>query len=174
MLVLRKLLAWILLRILRVKMMWSSDGLAKIEQGGKLIVTANHVSLLDGIIIALVSPVPLTFAVDPEFSVHNVVSKSGLAVLAWLGYGQVVPLQMNSPYGLRKLLRVLDGNLPVMIFPEGEISRDGKLGVERRGVTWLAERTGAPIIRVQILGAERSRIFAKAGKTWWPRITIVL
>jgi 1-acyl-sn-glycerol-3-phosphate acyltransferase len=38
--------------------------------------------------------------------------------------------------------------------------------------TWLVRRSGVRVIRIRILGAERSRLFAKSGDKLWPRIEI--
>lgn len=166
----RRIVRASVLRLLRVRVKYTpvADRLEK----GRAIVCANHVSLVDGIIVALASPTPLIFGVDTDFSRRAVVARSGLAVLAWLGFGAVVPIDGKSPYGLRSLARSLCDGSSVMLFPEGEISLDGTPAEERPGVTWLAERTGADVLWIHISGAERSRLFAKAGNELWPSINI--
>ncbi len=136
------------------------------------IVCANHVSLLDGIVIALVSPVPLTFAVDPAYARHSTVARLGLALLAKAGLGSVVPMDVRSPFGLRELRRALDAGASVMVFPEGEISPDGQPQRLLPGAIWLHRASAAPVVWFSIAGAEHSRLFAKAGHRWWPRITV--
>lgn len=139
---------------------------------GRTILISNHVSLLDGVLLALLSPVPLAVGVDSDWSVKNPWTASGMAFLCWLGYGWVVPLDARTPHGLRLLARHIKAGRSVLLFPEGEISPDGRPLAPRPGVQWLAHRTKAQVVRASIIGAERSRLFAKAGNAWWPAIQI--
>lgn len=139
---------------------------------GRVIVVSNHVSLIDGIVLALASPVPMAFGVDSDFSVRNRWTAAGLRLLVAMGYGYVVPLDSRSALGARALLRYLQAGHPVMVFPAGEI---GVGGVEREqpGVRWLAVKAGAEVVQAQIVGAERSRLFGRArDRQWWPAITV--
>ncbi|MGT2460207.1 1-acyl-sn-glycerol-3-phosphate acyltransferase (plasmid) [Cupriavidus basilensis] len=140
---------------------------------GPVIVVANHVSLLDGVLIALASPVPLMFGVDPDYARHSRIAMAGMRALSRMGFGDVVPLDQHSPFSVRTLSQRLLRGEAVMVFPEGAIGTGPAPLPERPGVAWLSERTGAPIVYVQIRGAEQSRLFAKAGKHWWPAITLV-
>jgi 1-acyl-sn-glycerol-3-phosphate acyltransferase len=159
------------LGILRVQVSYSPDSV-NLLRCGRVIVCANHVSLLDGVIIALASPAPLTFGVDTDFSRRSLIASMGMAVLAWMGFGAIVPIDSRSPFGLRSLCKSLEHGSSVMIFPEGRISPTGQLQPEQPGVRWLTRRTGVPVLRVQISGAERSRLFAKSGTEFWPRIEV--
>jgi 1-acyl-sn-glycerol-3-phosphate acyltransferase len=51
--------------------------------------------------------------------------------------------------------RIREGDLSVVIFPEGTRSADGSLGEFRRGGFLLATRTGVPIVPVAIRGTQR-------------------
>lgn len=140
---------------------------------GPCIVICNHVSLLDGVIIAMASPRPMTFPVTPKHSKRNPATR---AVLRWLerrGLGTVVPMDRTSFYAVRSLRQsLLDGN-SVCIFPEGKIA-DGGPSQMHRGYNWLSEQTGASIVTAKISGAERSRIFARHGTNLWPSIQLDL
>lgn len=136
---------------------------------GNVIVCANHVSHLDGLIIALASPVLLVFAVDTSYSRSAWYGRVGLALGEKLGLCRIVPLDGNAPFGIRKLLAALANQDAVMIFPTGTIAPRAPV---QPGVTWLHSRTGAGIISLHIRGAERSRLFARAGRHWWPSIVV--
>lgn len=168
---LRRFLRTVALRLLRVRATYSASTVEVLRQE-RVIVCANHVSLVDGIIVALTSPVPLTFGVDTDFSRRSKVASHGLAVLSWLGFGTVVPIDGNSPFGIRSLSKALARGESVMLFPEGKISETGQPSAEQPGVTWLVRRSGVKVVRIRILGAERSRLFAKSGDKFWPHIEI--
>lgn len=155
----------------RVRVTYTSEVVEAVSTGGA-IVCANHVSLLDGVLIALVSPAPLVFGSEPDFSRHSKWARRGMAVLVSLGFGQVVPLDLRSPFGLRSMFKALAAGQNVMLFPEGRISATGQRLADQPGAAWLARRSGARIVWVTISGAEKSRFFSKSGRQLWPRIEI--
>lgn len=161
----------VLLASLRVRVVYSMHTIGALRSA-PCVVTCNHVSLVDGIIVALASPVPMTFAVDTAWSRQSRAATMGLRLLSWLGFGRVVPLDAGAPYGMRALMRELRAGRSVMVFPEGKISAGGQRSDDRPGVTWLQTKTGARDIALRIDGAERSRLFAKNGRHWWPRIRL--
>ena len=157
------------LAALRVRVAYRAASVERLR-ARPVLVCANHVSLIDGVIVALASPVPLVFGVDTDFSRRSLLARRGMAALAALGFGRVVPIDAGSPFGLRALRKALARGESVMLFPEGRISDTGGPLPEQPGVAWLAARCRAPVLRVRIRGAERSKLFAKAGSAWWPRI----
>lgn len=169
---LRPVISLVVLRLLRVSASYSLETLERLQEH-QVIVCANHVSLLDGIIVALASPVPLAFGVDTEFSRKSKYASLGLDVLAWLGFGSVVPIDSSSPFGIRSLSKSMKLGNSVMLFPEGRISETGAPGPDQPGVQWLASKhPNATLVRVQIRGAENSQLFAKSGTKLWPAIRI--
>lgn len=164
-------IAGIGLAALRVTVLYSAQ-VCEALVGGKCVIHANHVSLLDGVIVALASPMPLVFAVDTDFSRRSGMARFGLGLLAKAGFGAVVPLDTNAPFGMRALMRVLTHGGNVMVFPEGAISPTGRRQIDQPGLDWLIARTGATEVAVEIHGAEDSRLFAKAGSRLWPKITV--
>lgn len=163
--------ATLALRALRVTVRYRTSTVTELTRGG-CIVTCNHISLLDGIVVALASPVPLVFAVDTDFSRRSRRARFGLAALTWLGLGEVVPIDSSAPFGLRTLARSLAAGKNVAIFPEGVISLTGARGPDRPGCQWLSSQASAAVLELKISGAEQSRLFAKAGKLLWPKISL--
>jgi 1-acyl-sn-glycerol-3-phosphate acyltransferase len=161
----------IALQALRVSVSYSPSNVSLLERGGA-IVCANHVSLLDGIIIAMASPTPLIFAVDTDFSRRSWIARRGMSALTSLGFGAIVPIDATAPHGIRTLAKALARNQNVMVFPEGRISDIAGALPYQPGLSWLLGRTRADVVWVHIVGAERSRFFAKAGRTLWPHIEI--
>jgi len=168
---LRSVVRVLALRLLRVRATYNPVTV-ELMRRGRVVVYANHVSLLDGLVIALASPAPLVFGVDADFSVRSKAASRGMAALAFLGFGAIVPVDMFSPFGIRSLVKALDRGDSIMLFPEGRISETGQAQPYQPGLAWLVARSGAPLLQVQIAGAERSRFFAKAGRDIWPRIDV--
>jgi len=167
-LLLARALRVIVLRLFRVSVHIDPATWDQIRSGN-VIVCANHVSHLDGLIVAMASPVLMTYAIDTSYSRDAWYGRVGLALGERLGLCRVVPLGANAPFGLRRLLQALRQQHAVMIFPTGTIVPGATV---RPGVTWLQARTGATVVQLQIRGAEKSRLFAKCGARWWPPIAI--
>lgn len=158
------------LHCLRVTVVYRETSLSCLK--GACILTCNHVSLLDGVIVALASPVPLDFAVSPRFAVDVKATRYGMAVLASLGLGRVVPLSsMRNLFGMRVLLKSLRAGRAVMIFPTGTIREDA---TELSGYRWLQDRSGCKVVSASIKGAERCRFFSSKGDRLFPKIEVVI
>jgi len=159
--------------LLRVKVRYTGTSRQLVDR--PCILICNHESLLDGVAIALASPVPLAFAVTPRHAVENRFTANGMRFLASCGLGKVVPLAQSTPMGMRALFRELQAGRSVMIFPSGSIMADDA----HDGYLWLSRRTGCPVVSASISGAARSRFFgraARAGKATelWPRIALTI
>ncbi|WP_299681369.1 lysophospholipid acyltransferase family protein [uncultured Roseobacter sp.] len=161
-----------ILAALRVKVRFCD--VYAVTSGAPMILTCNHQSLLDGLILAFACPTKMVFPVTPKHSVDNVFTSYGLRLLEWLGLGWVVPMNSNHPYALRHLQSALEAGRSVAIFPEGRIARPDQQLPHRAGVQWLQDRTGAPVVRARLTGADQSRLFARAGTRFRPEITLDL
>lgn len=146
---------------------------AQLERG-PCIVTCNHVSLLDGIIVALASPRPLVFPVTPLYARDHPYASRLLRWCERRGLGRVVPMDKGHFLPLRHLCRALEDGESVCIFPEGGLADGFNPLPENPGYRWLHEKTGRPIVRARIRGAERSRFFAKNGDAFRPSILLEL
>ena len=167
----RAIISRIALQIFRVSVVRRRSTITSLKSG-PVIFAANHVSFLDGVLIALASPIPLAFTSETLYSKEKLSTRLLFNALSLVGYGWVIRLDRFSPIGLRCVLRQLSIGRSVMIFPEGRIAAADEISVEMPGLSWLAERSGAPVVRLHIAGAERSRIFARGGDLWWPAITL--
>lgn len=157
------------LAALRVKVVYTGN--AEKLRSGPCILTCNHESLIDGVAIALASPIPLTFAVTPAYAVDNPATARGLAFLSRCGLGSVIPMCQTAPLSLRKLLRVLTHGHSVMIFPTGTIAPGA---ADMNGYRWLAAKAGCPVLTASISGAGSSRLFAKGANQYRPPITLTI
>ena len=136
----------------------------------RLLLVANHESFLDGLLLGLFLPI------DPVFVVHTGVTRNPLfrAVLALVDYLAVDP---TSPMAMKKVIRLIDGGRPVVIFPEGRITTTGSLMKTYDGPAFVAAKTGATILPVRIDGAARSyfsRLAAHVPRKLFPQISLFL
>lgn len=156
--------------ILRIRV----HGLERWSRNPNLIVVANHVSFIDGPVLASLSPSRHVFAVTRDFACSPLWSRV-LKGLAWMGFGSFAPVDPSCPYGLRALVRALRQGEGAMIFPEGSISYDGSLAPLNPGAIRLARITGRPILPVRIEGLDRS-VFGRNRKEMklLPRVTITI
>jgi 1-acyl-sn-glycerol-3-phosphate acyltransferase len=132
-------------------------GTRHIPADGPCIFAANHVSLLDP---------PLLTAAVHEASRRQVrcIAWEG-AARGWMGvilhlYGGI-PLRKGGvrPSDLRRVLLHIEQGETLAIWPEGGISRDGRLGIFHPGLAWILRHAACPVIPATILGTRQA----------WPR-----
>jgi 1-acyl-sn-glycerol-3-phosphate acyltransferase len=145
--------------LFRVLFTYECVGEEKLPATGGAIISANHPSYLDPILLSLQVKRPILFmAWDALFRVPLLGSLIRL-------FG-AFPVDVRPGRGLDAYARakqhVLDGDL-VGIFPEGKRSRAGWLEPELRGgAARLALETGAPLYPATIRGAFRAWPYFRA------------
>lgn len=155
----RDALLTLLEALFRVLFNYDCQGEEKLPASGPAVVSANHPSYLDPILLSLQVERPILFmAWDRLFRLPLLG-----ALLRLFG---AFPVDTRPGRGqdayerARQLVR--DGNL-VGIFPEGKRSRAGWLEPElRRGAARLALETGAPLYPATIRGAFRAWPYFRA------------
>lgn len=127
------------------------EGVDHVPREGPVVITPNHTSFMDPILVTIPIRRALHYmALEPFFRIR------GLGAL--MRWARAFPIQEGEPDGpaVRRALRVLREGEPLVIFPEGARSPDGRLQAFRPGAFRLALATGAPVVPVTIAGAFES------------------
>ncbi|THF64662.1 bifunctional acyl-ACP--phospholipid O-acyltransferase/long-chain-fatty-acid--ACP ligase [Pseudothauera nasutitermitis] len=166
---LRSLAKFVLRAVARVLFRVRVEGCMPAPQD-RLLVIANHESLLDGLLLGLFLPL------DPVFVVHTTVIRNPFyrLVLMLVDHLTVDP---TSPMAMKRVVRLLESGRPVVIFPEGRITTTGSLMKTYDGPAFVAARTGATLLPVRIDGAARtyfSRLDGRYPRRLLPQISLYI
>jgi len=143
-------LIWAKILIMISGMKLKVEGLENIPSERPLIFASNHQSYLDILILICVLPLRFRF-----------VAWDALFNIPFLGtymkqYGHIPISENNFKEAQKTVLEIIDlikAGESIVIFPEGKLTRDGKLGRFSRGPAFIALDTRAPVIPVVIDGS---------------------
>lgn len=158
----RKLLRWILGLLFSVRV--SGRKILRFE--GPSVVMPNHVSFLDAVLLYAYLPAGACFVVNTAIAARI------RFLLGWIDHVVVDPL---NPYSLKKIVAAVREGRPVVLFPEGRITRTGNLMKVYSGIGVIALRSGATLYPVILSGPELSRFSRMGGKCrlrWFPPVTL--
>jgi 1-acyl-sn-glycerol-3-phosphate acyltransferase len=150
-----------------------AEGFEHVPLTGPAILAFNHVSVLDGPILAIETGRRL----GRETRFLTAAEAFRKPVWGWIlrRYEQI-PVRRGEGDGdaLEEAILTIRGGALAGISPEGRVNEDGDDGLQRikRGVARIALPTGAPIVPVGIWGTQRR--YPRAGlhlrRPWRPRL----
>jgi len=147
------------------------SGMDHIPDTGPAVLVCNHVSYVDGLVIAAACPRPVRFVMDHQIfkiPVLGFVFRTGRAI-------PIAPAREDAAALERaydEIARALQDGDVVGIFPEGKITSDGELNPFRPGISRIVERTPVPVVPLALRGLWGS-FFSRHGgpaMTKWGRI----
>jgi 1-acyl-sn-glycerol-3-phosphate acyltransferase len=147
---------------------------------GAAILVCNHVSFVDAVLVMAASPRPIRFLMD-----HKIFKTP---ILGWffrrLRAIPIAPQHEDSAAyerAFEQARAVLDEGDLLCIFPEGVITRDGRLGEFKGGVMKLLENNPVPVVPLalqNLWGSYFSRIDGAAMKSpfrrgWFSHVSLI-
>ena len=135
--------------LVRVLLRPTVEGVDYVPARGPAILCANHLSLIDPILVPVLIPRPVVYLAKAEMFAW--------APSQWLfTHLGVVPVDRAGGSAARSSLErgtaVLQDGGVLSMFPEGTRSPDGRLYRGKTGPVRLAVRTGAPIVPIGLVG----------------------
>ena len=140
------------------------------KAGERMVYVANHLSFLDGAILAAFLPGRPAFAVAAN------------RVATWwlkpfLSLVDAVPIDPLAPLATKTLIRAAERGRPIVIFPEGRLTVTGALMKIYEGPGMIADMAKAKIVPVRLDGLQYtvfSRLRGKVRLRRFPRVTITI
>ena len=123
-------------------------GQRHVPRSGPVLILANHTSYLDPILVGLGVRRPI------RYLARKTLFRNALFGSLITGLG-AVPLDQEgfAREGLETSIRLLRDGEPVVVFPEGERTVDGRMIPFKPGVLLLLKKAPVPILPVGIAGA---------------------
>ena len=144
------------------------SGLENIPDNTNVIFTPNHQSYLDIFILLKILPPPFKFVIMRKLFkvpfIGNHITQAGFVSLDRKD-------RKRSIHTIHLIIDQLKNNESFVIFPEGKLTTDGKIGEFGRGTSVIIQRSKAPVIPIAIDGT--FDIMPKGSWTLRPRAVSV-
>ncbi|MEE8321389.1 MAG: AMP-binding protein, partial [Gammaproteobacteria bacterium] len=138
------------------------------EAGDRVLIIANHTSLLDGALLYAWLPETPTFAINTRIAERK---SFGFC----LRYVDLFIMDPHSPLSIKSMIKFLKEDRKAVIFPEGRITITGSLMKIYEGPGLIAEKSQAMVLPISIDGAQFSPYSYMKGRgriIRFPRIKI--
>lgn len=164
-------------KILKASLQWLLTFLYKVEvrgmehfhnAGDRVLIIANHSSLLDPLLLGVFLPEEVTFAINTQIA-------QKFWIKPFLHLARLFVMDPTNPLSSKTLIRHLEQNKKAVIFPEGRITVTGALMKIYDGTGMVADRSKAGVLPIRIEGAQYTPFSHLRGRVrlrWFPKITI--
>lgn len=153
-----RIIRFLLRVLLRVIARFEIRGRENVPLTGGVVIASNHIGILDIVMVY--------FAIDRTDLFIPVAEKwEKIGWIKWLGkHLNFLFVDRYNPdlKALRKMIALMQDGKCLVIAPEGTRSRTGGLIEGKPGVTYLAARSGFPVVPVAITGTEDEVLLANA------------
>lgn len=137
----------------------------------RLLIVANHVSYLDGALLAAFLPEMPIFVVNTHMARH-------WWVKPFIAITRHISIDPTNSHYLKTLIQHIKSGERVAVFPEGRISVTGALMKVYEGPALAADKADAALLPVHIEGAQYSLLSRLRGvarqRKWFPRIRLTM
>jgi acyl-[acyl-carrier-protein]-phospholipid O-acyltransferase/long-chain-fatty-acid--[acyl-carrier-protein] ligase len=145
-------------RVLRLLYRVEVTGVQNMPKPGEpAVVVVNHVSFLDGLLLAVFLPG------KPTFAVHTHIARAWW-IQPFLRLFDAFPVDPTNPLAAKAMVKAVREGRTLVIFPEGRITVTGALMKIFDGPGMVADKADAPIIPVRIDGAQYTPFSYLRGK----------
>ena len=128
------------------------EGINNIPKAGGFILTSNHVSYIDPVVLGCACNRSL------NYMARDTLFKTPL-LGAWMRAVRCIPVKRKSAdlSALKEAIRRVNNGEGIGLFPEGTRSQEGKLSDNvEAGVGFLAAKLSVPVIPAFIAGSEKA------------------
>ena len=147
------------------------SGLENYEKAGdRVLIVANHTSLLDGILLYAWLPETPTFAINTSIAAKRIFKP-------FLFFVDLFEMDATNPLSVKSMVKYIKQNKKAVIFPEGRITVTGSLMKIYEGPGLIADKSDATILPIAIEGAQYSRLSYMKGRghvRWFPKVTVTI
>ncbi len=161
-----RLLKFFLRCLLRLLYRVEVTGMEHYRQAGKrVLIVANHVSLLDGVLLYAWLPDDLRFAINTQIAARP-------QFKPFLRCADLYTLDPTNPLSVKSMVRFLREDRKAVIFPEGRITSTGGLMKIYEGPGLIADRAGATVLPIAIEGPQYTTFGYLGERKRFPRISM--
>jgi acyl-[acyl-carrier-protein]-phospholipid O-acyltransferase/long-chain-fatty-acid--[acyl-carrier-protein] ligase len=166
-----KLIKFFLRRLLRLLYRVEVTGLEHYQEAGeRILIIANHTSLLDGVLLYAWLPETPTFAINTNIAVRK-------SFKFYLRFVDLFIMDPTNPLSIKSMIKFLKEDRKAVIFPEGRITMTGSLMKIYEGPGLIADRADAMLLPIGIDGAQFSPFSYRKGRgrvIWFPKIKLTI
>ncbi|MBS0286536.1 MAG: acyl-[ACP]--phospholipid O-acyltransferase [Proteobacteria bacterium] len=140
------------------------------QAGQRVVISPNHTSFLDGLLLAAFLPGRLSFAMYSGYAQKWWVKPIGYLV-------DIFGLDPTNPYIMKSIVKYVKEDKKLVIFPEGRITVTGALMKIYEGPGLIADKADANVLPLLIEGAQYSPFSRLKGQVrirWFPKITLTI